>query len=189
MGWITTLRRKWLSGQAPPGGQRQLCRTSIHPGTWAVSHPQQLPGDDGEHFQPVCNDLKLGICQHIPSLGLLPRGTQPCWRKVKFSKDKCKVLPQEIRALGLGTGWGYAGSAEKGASMCFPQYIYNQEQIRNCILTVKSFSKHKTEKSLWRKKPQYAFTLVYFKPFKLHGYFTKVCVTDYLLFFCTRAYI
>lgn len=68
--------------------------------------------------------------------------------------------------------------------------MYNQEQIKNC--TVKSFSEHKIEKSLWKekkKKPQSAFKIVYFKPFELHGYFTKVCVTDYLLFFCIRAYI
>lgn len=39
------------------------------------------------------------------------------------------------------------------------------------------------------EKPQYAFTLVYSKPFKLHGYFTKVRVTDYILVFCISSYL
>lgn len=150
------LRREWLLGHTLPGGQWQLGSTRVHPGTCAGLYPYQWPGgDDGEHSQQVCNDTRPGvICWYTPRLGLLFQGTWMAWRKgtLKFSNNKRKVLPQERRDPGDSTGWEQAGSAEKGASTCFTQNIYIQEQIRNCILTVKSFSEHKIEKSLWRKK-------------------------------------
>lgn len=119
-----------------------------------------------------------GICWYTRRLGLLSKGTQTGWRKGQTgtswnsARTNTKSCPRKEEPLDTVQAGDRLALQRRGPVHVSHKKIYNQEQIRNCILTLKSFSEHKIEKPL-RKKTQYAFMLVYFKPFKLHGYFAR----------------
>lgn len=99
-----------------------------------------------------------GICWYTTRRGLLSQRTWTDWRNGQTgtvwnsARTNTKSCPRNEEPLDTVQAGDRLALQRRGGSTCFPQNIYNQEQIRNCIATVKSFSEHKIEKSLWRKK-------------------------------------
>lgn len=182
---MSLLRRKWLLGHTLPGGQWQPLSARAHPAP-ALFYPSAatrrrwwpaLPASSPRcQTEGSADTPPAGAALQRDPAGLENGQTGTLWNSARTTAKSCPRKGKPLHVV-------QASSAGKRASTCFPQYIYINEQIENCILIVKSFSEHNIEKSLWRKRKIVFFILVYFKPFKLHGSFTKVCVTDYLLVF------
>lgn len=132
--WVTRATR-WIKHWLDDHAQKEMATGSIlGPGLF-YTLIGETGGDDVEQLQQICNDTELGESADTPpGWGCYPKGPGQAGEKGRQALSEIQQGLTQSPAPGHRTGWGRAGSEEKGASTCFPQIYVTKSRSETVFL-------------------------------------------------------